>query len=655
MPAALGPVGASAMSGEGSRTVPERWGLCGWFGDVELAEPPGLVLTDMARDFSSHPDRGRSVARPRAAVHVSPGTPGGDLAEDGDLVAALAGTPSWSEPGLAALAARRGSASALLHAYKEHGERLLDHLRGAFALAVLDRERDRALVAIDRLGIHTMNIAPQPGKGLVFATTATAVARHPAASAAISAQGLFNYLFFYRVPAPGSIFRDQEKLLPAQFVAIDRGLVHRRFYWQMPFRDGSGAEFAALKAELFARLRQAVRRAAAKEDAERLGCFLSGGIDSSTVSGLLAELTPGPAKAFTIGFDCPGYDETAFAEAAARHFGLDFHHYTVTPDDVLDAVPRIAGSYDEPFGNASAVGVYHCARHAREHGIATLIAGDGGDELFAGNKIYLHMKRFELYHLLAESVRRRLVEPMIRLLPGGDRNVLKRKARRYVDQANMPMPDRMFAHEFERLAEVRQILDPEIAAAVDPRQPIAILREVYWRPASAAVEQRMHQLDLQITLADNDLRKVNRMCSLAGIAVRYPMLDEDVVEFSAGIPPALFMRGLRLRAFFKRAMADFLPKATLSKQKQGFGLPFGPWLAQGTPLRELAYESLTSLERRGLIRAEFIGTVRREHERNAHPLFAAPIWDLMCLEQWFQARIDAPTTVVKSSTGRAAV
>ena len=344
------------------------------------------------------------------------------------------------------------------------------------------------------------------------------------------------------------------------------------------------------------------------------------------------ELSPTTIKGFTIGFDSPGYDERDYASNAARHFGIDHRIYEVTPADVLDAVPRIAAAYDEPFGNASAVPVYYCARFAKNEGVDTLLAGDGGDELFAGNASHLRMKIFELYARLPTRIRRALIEPIVAGLPQTRWNVLGRKTRSYIENANVPMPERMWAGARELTARVGSIIDPDRLDEIDAERPLQILREVYHRPAGAAFEQRVHQLELQVVLADNDLRKVNRMCALAGVDVRFPMLDEAVCEFSASVPPELLLQGLKLRAFFKKAMVGFLPAATLKKRKHGFGLPVAPWLALGTPLQQFAYDCLSSLKRRHILAAVYIDNVIDSHRADPKPFNADPIWDLMMLE-----------------------
>jgi len=614
------------------------WGVCGWFGDVRSGDSPRQALQKMRAGLNGSEDGGLSVVREKAALFMSSKTTGAVLVEDASVTIALFGYPYWSDGEVARIAAEQGHGAAALAAYQRFGDDMLQRLHGPFGIVVFDEKDEKALIAIDRLGIYPMVIHRSGSSGIVFGTTATVVARHPATSAAVSPQGVFNYLLFYRVPAPTSIFKGQEKMLPAQYVLFTRGRIDTGFYWQMPFEASHKIGFSQLRETLFERLREAVQRNVGNEDLSNIGTFLSGGLDSSTVTGLVQELSDEPTMAFTVGFDFEEFDETDNAKDVAQHFGVRHHICRVTGEDVVDAIPRIAAAYDEPFGNASAVPVYYCARFAREHGAGLLLAGDGGDELFAGNKVYLQMKIFELYKLLPNVWRRAFVEPLVNNARFLDWITPVRKAHRYVSQANIPMPDRMVAEQLARLANMEEIINPELVAEIDPLQPLNILREAYDRPDPATVEQRMHHMEVQTILADNDLRKVNRMCELAGVRVRFPMLDEAVVNFSVMVPSELFLKGLKLRAFYKQAMRGFLPGQTIRKRKQGFGLPYGPLLEKGTRLQTVAYDSLQTLKSRGYVRADHIDRLLNRHYRSGLDADAAVIWDLMMLELWHATR-----------------
>ena len=621
---------------------PRASGLCGWFGPFASDLPPQQALAGMAAALApgpgttSHP---ASHATAQAALHVAPGSNAGALAAEAGIVAAIDGYPSWSVPELAEVARTRGHAAALIVAYRNHGEGLLQHLHGPFALALLDPDNRRALLAVDRLGIQPLCFADSAGT-VVFGSSTTAVARHPAVTATVSPQAVLNFLAFYRIFAPQTIYAEQRKLLPAQYLLIDGDKRHTGFYWQMPYAADDGLSATAREAALFDRLRAGVRTCTEGVAHERIGAFLSGGLDSSTVTGFLSEISDPPAKAFTIGFDCEGYDETEFARAAAKQFGVEHHVYTVRPADVVDFFPRIAEMFDEPFGNSSALPTYYCARLAREHGVEVLLAGDGGDELFAGNAIYGLMQKFETYSRLPSLVRHGVIEPIAFGLPERLRPSLVAKAGRYINYANRPMPARSVENELHLAQVVSQSLTRALGVDIDADQPVAVLREVYERSRGRTVVQRMMHMDLQTVLADNDLRKVNRACAYGGIRVRYPMLDEGVVELAARVPPGQQLKGTRLRHFYRRAMQDYLPPMVLQKRKHGFGLPYVQWFKDHPPLRELTHEAMIAARRRGLLDAGFIDEVSAAHARNDESSLIGPIWDIAVLELWLQNNVD---------------
>jgi asparagine synthase (glutamine-hydrolysing) len=182
-----------------------------------------------------------------------------------------------------------------------------------------------------------------------------------------------------------------------------------------------------------------------------------------------------------------------------------------------------------------------------------------------------------------------------------------------------------------------EIFEPAFLRRVDTDAPLQNLREVYARSASASAINRMMHLDLKITLADNDLRKVNQACALAGVDVRYPLLDDRMLAFAASVPPRMQLKRTQLRWFFKRALADFLPAEIIGKRKQGFGLPVGLWMAEYAPLRELTHDSIAALKRRGIVRTDYIDWVEQRHASEHAAYYGVMLWVLVMLEQWMQA------------------
>jgi asparagine synthase (glutamine-hydrolysing) len=548
----------------------------------------------------------------------------------GPIVAAICGHPDWSSlPGIQRQDS--GPADALAAAYAARGPECLQHLKGEFAVAIANESTGEALIAIDRIGQQPL-FYTETCDTLVFSTTADGLRGYPGIRLDVSPQGIFDYLYFHMVPSPDSVFGGIRKLPAGHCLTGRPGAWKLVNYWRPQFHEHLDMPLPDAHRQMLEVIRRAVSRHATEP---AVGAFLSGGLDSSTVSGVLSELRPGSARTFSIGFNVPAYDESRYAGIAADWFKTKAHTYYVTEEDVLAAIPTIARTYDEPFGNSSVLPAYFCARFARENGVTHLLGGDGGDELFAGNERYAKQTVFEHYQRIPTGLRSAVIEPLLRRLP--DAFLPFRKAQSYVRQANVQLPDRLQTYNFLNHFPVGEIFETDFLAAIDEERPRQIEREIYNRPDDASALNRMLYLDWQITLADNDLRKVTRACDLAGVEVSYPLLDDEVVEFSTRVPSGQKLRHGRLRHFYKEATRDFLPAEILNKKKHGFGLPFGVWLVEHPGLRQLACDSLAALRARRLVRPAFIDRVLAMHSQQHASYYGELVWVLMVLELWLAA------------------
>jgi asparagine synthase (glutamine-hydrolysing) len=522
-----------------------------------------------------------------------------------------------------------------MRALRTRGKDALAHVGGDFALAAWDTRTHRGLLAVDRIGVHQLVYGSADG-ALVFGSTLDMLCGHPAVRRELSTQGLFDYVFYHVSPGPQTIFNGLLRVPPGHSIEFGpAGVGVPRAYWSMRFNEDHGSALPALESEFMAVVQGAVEESAV--DAAS-GAFLSGGTDSSTISGMLGRVGGRPARTFSIGFDVQGYDEMEYARIAAKHFGCEHHEYYVTPQDVVDAVPKIAASYDQPFGNASAVPTYYCAKFAREHGVTRLLAGDGGDELFGGNERYAKYHLLSLYQRVPSALRRALVEPLLLGVPGTQRVPLIKKLRSYVEQARPPMPQRYASYNLLMYLGNANVFTPEFLASVDTDHPQKLLADAHAPYADASLINQMLGIDLRFTLADGDLPKVTHMCELAGVDVAFPFLDDRVVEFSARLTAQQKLRGTTLRWFFKQALRDFLPPAVLTKHKHGFGLPVGSWLVGHPPLFELAADSIGRLRHRGIVNPQFIDELLTRRLREHSTYFGTMAWVLMMLGLWLDSR-----------------
>ena len=548
-------------------------------------------------------------------------------------VAALFGDVRLTDPALAARAREQGIAQTLLVGFQERGPAILDALRGRFALALVSDRDEQALVATDRLGVCPLYYSFDDGT-LVFGSNADAVLAGRNRTPEIDLQQIFNYLYLHVVPSPGTVYQGLAKLEPGQYLWLNRRELRADAYWKIRYtREQERLSVSELKQEFLDLLRASVRQ---ELNGKRVGAFLSGGTDSSTISGLLTELAGEPALTYSIGFGAAGYDEMEYARIASRHFGTRHRAYYVTPEDVAAAIPKIAGIHSEPFGNASAVPAYYCAKLAREDGVEKLLAGDGGDELFGGNARYAEQYLYSLYERVPLGLRECLLEPLAFRFPGGKHLWPVRKLRGYIRNAKYPMPDRIEIYNELEWLGYENLLESGFLAEVNTEAPRRHLRAVDSSAQAETPLNRMLALDLKLTLADNDLPKVTRSCELAGVDVGFPLLNDNLIEFAARLPVRLKLKGVRLRYFFKEALRDFLPKQIITKTKHGFGLPYGPWLQTHAGLREITIESLQGLKGRGIVRADFLDRLI-EVDLPKHPGFYGNLaWVLMMLEQWLR-------------------
>jgi asparagine synthase (glutamine-hydrolysing) len=601
--------------------------FCGWFTPVPKPEPViGETLSNLLAGRGSSLAGANVCTNPNGAV-AAVGV-NASVAEQDGLLAVIVGRPDFAD----GLRDQEPPAAAVLRLWRAHGKDLPKRIHGAFALAVIDTREQATFLAIDRVGIQTLAFAVCQDNGLAFSNRADVVAAHPGVAADLDPQGIFHYIYFFVVPAPSTIFRGVAKLLPAEWAYSKGGTIERGFYWHLHYRDEPRRDFKEQSARFRQLLRDGVTRAKGSDD---VAAFLSGGTDSSTVAGVLTEIQGKPARTYSIGFAADGFDEMEYVRIAARHFGLDSREYYLTPDDVLATIPIIAKQYDEPFANESAVAAYFCARQAGNDGYRIMLGGDGGDEIFGGNERYAKQRIFEHYQWIPGFLRQDLIEPLIGL-PGMDRLLPTRKLQSYVRQAKIPLPERMESYNFIYRQPLAEMFNADFLAQIDPGIPAILLKDPYERAESSHFINRMLHLDIKFTLADNDLRKVSRMVEAAGLEVRYPLLDDAMMDFSGEVPPDWKVRGHYLRWFFKTALKGYLPDAIIKRKKHGFGLPFGLWLRDHAPLRERVNDRLADLSRRGWLRPDYIARIQSGHQTEHATYFGRMLWLLLTLEEWLE-------------------
>lgn len=560
------------------------------------------------------------------------------LSVDDHYAVAISGRPYWADSALSNEAQERGFAHSLKSAWQTRGIEALDLLRGSFALAVIDRVNARLAIAIDRVGIESL-CHSDLDDGLVFGSRADVVCAHRDVDCAVGARGIYRYAMNYVSPAPFTIYDGMNKLLTAHALHWDAQAGSRiARYWVTPYDGAVSGDMASLGKELMRHLEKSVARIVMPhlEAGGTVGAFLSGGLDSSTVSGMLARVMDSPAPAYTIVFEEERYNEGPFARLAAEQFGLKHREYCLKPADVVDLLPDLVRVFDEPFGNSSAIPATYCARMAKED-MSLLLAGDGGDELFAGNKRYAEQKILDYYYRVP-GILRAVGTPVLGAWPDAFAPGILGKIKRYVRRASLPMPERMHNPDVYSRDVLDRIFTPDSLADIAVEEPYDLWSRHYKDSGTDDMLASMLHMDMRITLADNDIRKVNGACLLADIDVAYPMLDDNLIEFAAHLPSDMLMKGTRLRHFYKEAMTGFLPDRIINKEKQGFGMPFSEWTRSYEPLREIAVDCLEGLGERGFFRPEFLRQVLVDHLAEEPAATDSIVWDMIMLEMWLRDR-----------------
>lgn len=521
--------------------------------------------------------------------------------------------------------------------YLKEGPDFLKLLHGGFSIALWDERMGRLILAVDPMGIKSLYWRLDAGR-LLFASRIGAIRATQSTTSDVNPSAILQFLLFSAVPAPMTSDRGTRKLCPGTWLAFSSGQIAEHQYWDMEFPESKNLSTAHWSQELRTAMRSSIHRHLEGCDPLLTGCYLSGGTDSSSVVAFASEKQK-PTQTFTIAFQEAKYSEIEFARTTAGVFKTNHYEQFLTPQNASSAIDKIISHFDEPFANSSAIGSYYCALLAADHGVNTLLAGDGGDELFGGNERYAQDKYFSIYHYLPTWLRHSLIEPLVRLLPLNDGKLSL--PRKYVHRANIPNPHRILSYGFFLSQPREEVFAEGFLDTVGRDNWLAIPEQHFSRTTASSELNRILYLDLKMTLADNDLRKVSGTAELAGVRVRYPLLDTQLAELSGRIPAKLKLKGFEKRYIFKQAMKDILPRKVLNKKKHGFGVPLSQWLLQEPRMKELMKDVMNDsrTRQRGYFQPKFYDRMMKLHVQD--PSFCGEIvWYLMALELWHRRHME---------------
>lgn len=521
----------------------------------------------------------------------------------------------------------RSDVETVLHLWEEKQEACLGDLRGMFALAIWDRRNQSLFLARDRVGKKPLYYGRLPGGGIAFASEIKSILQHPAVRREPDLAAIDQFLTLQYVPSPNTAFRDIQRLPAAHWLTWHDNRVKVERYWRLEYEDKLTGSEEELTEELLRLLREAVK--IRLESEVPLGAFLSGGIDSSAVVALAAEVSAGPLKTFSVGFESQRHDESPFARLVASRFGTN-HHELIADAGGPELLDDIVWHHDQPFGDSSTIPSFQVARLTRPH-VTVVLNGDGGDESFAGYDRY-QLSRFAGYFRLPISVRSSLqgVARYASPLLGRGERLLRGTVR----------------DPYEAYIATLVHLDPDARAwlyadglrATGASEQPAPLRYMRSHPHSALLDS-MLDADVNNYLTDDLLVKMDVATMASSLEGRSPLLDHKVMEFMARIPANLKLRNGQSKYVFKSALRKILPDEILKRRKMGFGVPLGNWLRGN--LREVMVDTL--LSGRALGRGYFEQSSVREMVRAllaGSDRFQYQLWDLLVLERWHEMFID---------------
>jgi asparagine synthase (glutamine-hydrolysing) len=514
-----------------------------------------------------------------------------------------------------------GDTPVLPHLYEEHGPAFVERLHGMFALALWDGPRNRLLLARDRLGKKPLLWTRLPDGTLAFASELKALLRLPDLAREVDLEAIDAYLALQYVPGDRTALRGVWKLLPGHVLVVEGDAERAERYW-----SPRPAEPSHDHEEWLERVREtvtaAVRRRLVADVA--LGALLSGGIDSSIVVALMAQASSEPVRTFTVGFAEPRYDERRYARAVAERWGTDHVELGVHPE-VVDTLPRLAATLDEPLGDEAALPLYLICEQARTH-VTVALTGDGGDESYAGYERYVaHELAGRVPSAAAAAGARAL-----RLLPAArqePRSPLFRAAR-FLDVAA--------ADGDERYTRLMEVFPLELRRRLWA-EPVA--QEVRLQPPAPGISG-LQQLDVETYLPGDLLPKADLASMAHSLELRSPLLDHEVVALGLALPSSLKVHGRVGKTALRRAFADELPGRVASRRKTGFGVPLRRWFR--VDLRELARETLAT--DRGWFQPQEVRRLLDEHE-SGRADHGHRLWCLLMLELWVQHHVESPALV----------
>jgi asparagine synthase (glutamine-hydrolysing) len=522
----------------------------------------------------------------------------------------------------------RSDTEVIVHLYEEEGEKCFEKFRGMFAIAIWDARNRKLLLARDRVGKKPLFYFYN-GSKIAFASELKAILEVPGVPREIDPEAVSDYFSFLYIPAPKSIFKNIRKVLPGHYLVASKDGIRETEYWDLSFNRLETCSEDQWCDRLLESYREAVRLRLMSE--VPLGAFLSGGVDSSSVVALMAGLLDGPVTTCSIGFEEEEFNELGYAKEIAERFSTS-HHEHVVHADAVGVIDKLVWHYDEPFADSSAVPTYYVSKAAREH-VTVALAGDGGDENFAGYRRYYFDQRENLVRgLLPARVRRPVFRTLAALYPKADwaPRIFRGKAT-FQNLARSPI-EAYFRSVSAVQSEVKaELLHGDLRRHLRDYDSLDVLRAYYDKADTTDSLSRIQYVDIKTYLTDDILTKVDRASMANSLEVRAPLLDHKLMELAAIMPASIKLRARNGKYIFKKAMEKCLPQSILYRSKMGFAVPIARWFR--SEIKDLAHEVLSSRNCDTLLNTATVRRLWSEHQSGVRDR-STELWTLLMFHLW---------------------
>ena len=513
----------------------------------------------------------------------------------------------------------------ILHLYEEYGRDCVQRLNGMFAFAIWDSREERLFLARDRIGIKPLFYVEHKGS-IIFASEIKSILENKEISKEIDLQSLYSMMKLQYIPAPKTIFKEIKKLLPGHRLACQKGKISIEKYWDLDLARKEESEAFYLE-ELPRLLEESIRLRLISD--VPLGAFLSGGIDSSIMVGLMSKFSEKPVKTYSVGFEAEdSFNELKYARLASQHFKTDHQELIMKSKDIEELLPKIVYYLDDPITDPAVIPTYLVSKLAKEK-VTVVLTGEGGDELFAGYRRYSLDRLAPYYGKLPSIIRKKMISALIsKLLPQG-------RFQQGIEALNQPPGVQRYLSWVSKFNDetLENLYTKEVKEEIKEKGLTSIFRSYFESPQERDFHSRTLYCDIKTWLPDDLLVKVDRMSMATSLEARVPYLDHRIVELCTSMPIHLKLRGFTSKYILRKALSDLIPEEILKRRKQGFTVPLAPWFRK--ELRNFTQEILSqnSIAKRGYFDYNYIKHILEEHlegERN----YSREIWSLLVFELW---------------------